>query len=57
MSNTRKLKPPPGGFDYKKFAEAVLDSDLPDDVKEQLLLQAAFADKKGRIPDGRYPPM
>jgi hypothetical protein len=57
MSNKRKLKPPPSGFSYAAFAKTVLESDLPDETKEQLLLRAAYADKKGNIPDERYPPL
>lgn len=49
MSNRRKLKPPPGGFRYETFARTVLESDLPEHVKEDLLVRAAFADRKGRI--------
>lgn len=50
MSNTRRLKPPPRKWSYRRFAQAVLDSDLDEDTKRQLLVRAAYADKKGRIP-------
>lgn len=49
MSNKRKLKPPPSGFRYETFARTVLESDFPEHVKEDLLVRAAFADRKGRI--------
>ena len=55
MSNRRRLKPPPAGFNYKTFARTVMESDLPDHVKKDLLIRAAYADRKGNIPDERYP--
>ena len=56
VSNTRKLKPPPSGFDFRKFIQIVQESDLDEETKRQVLVQAAYADRKGRIKDdGRHP--
>ena len=53
MSNTRRLKSPPTGWDYKKFIQIVMDSDLDEETKRQVLIRAAYADRKGRLGDGR----
>lgn len=56
MSNKRKLKPPPSGFDYRKFIRVIQESDLDEETKRQVLVRAAYADRKGRIPkDSRGP--
>ena len=55
MSNTRKLKKPPRNFDYRRFVQVVMESDLDEETKRQVLIRAAYADRKGRIPDERYP--
>ena len=57
MSNRRRLRPPPTGYSYEKFAKRILESDLPDETKEQILIQAAFADRKGRIRDDVQSPV
>lgn len=49
MSNTRKLKPPPSGFDFRKFIQIVQESDLDEETKRQVLVRAAYADRKGRL--------
>lgn len=49
MSNTRKLRPPPSGFDYRKFIRVIQESDLDEETKRQVLVRAAYADHKGRI--------
>ena len=53
MSNTRRLKPPPTGWDYKKFIQIVQESDLPEETKRQVLIRAAYADRKGRLREGK----
>ena len=53
MSNTRKLRPPIGGFDFRKFARLIQESDLDEETKRQILIRAAYADRKGRLRDGR----
>ena len=56
MSNRRRLKPPPTGWSYSKFIKIVQESDLDEETKRQVLVQAAYADRKGRIPkDSRGP--
>ncbi len=50
VSNKRKLRPPIGGFDFRKFARLIQESDLPEETKRQVLIRAAYADRKGRIP-------
>ena len=56
MSNTRKLKPPPSGFDFRKFARLIQESDLPEETRRRVLIRAAYADRKGRLKDdGHYP--
>ena len=55
MSNKRKLRPPPTGYSYEKFIRMIMEVDLPEETKEQILLQAAFADRKGRIRDVQSP--
>lgn len=35
----------------------IQDSDLDEETKRQILVRAAYADKKGRIPDERHPPL
>ena len=57
MSNKRKLRPPPGGFDFRKFIKIVQESDLPEETKRQVLIRAAYADRKGRISGGNHPPV
>lgn len=57
MSNKRKLKKPPTGWSYAKFLKVLLDSDLDEDEKARLAVRAAYADRKGRIPDGPHPPL
>lgn len=53
MSNTRKLRPPPSGFDYRKFIRVIQESDLPEETKRQVLIRAAYADRKGRLKEGK----
>ncbi len=49
MSNRRRLKPPPTGYSFEKFQRLVLESDLSYAEKQDLLIQARKADKKGKI--------
>ena len=56
ISNKRKLRKPPTGYSFEKFARVVTESDLPEETKRQVLIRAAYADRKGRIPkDSRGP--
>jgi len=55
MSNTRKLKPPPSGFVFERFRQVVLESDLTDEEKQDILVRASRADRKGRIRDVQPP--
>jgi hypothetical protein len=32
-----------------------MESDMDEETKRQIAVRAAYADRKGRIPDGRYP--
>jgi hypothetical protein len=57
MSNRRKLRPPPTGYNYEKFLRVLMESDLDDEQIEQIALQAAFADKKGKVKDRDTPAM
>ena len=49
MSNTRRLKKPPTGYSYEKFARIVAGLDLTYAEKQELLVQAMQADKNGEI--------
>lgn len=56
MSNRKRLRPPPRNFDYRRFVQVVMESDLDEETKRQVLIRAAYADRKGRIPkDSRGP--
>jgi len=55
MSNRRRLKSPPTGWSYSKFLRILMESDMDEEIKRQIATRAAYADRKGRIPDGRYP--
>lgn len=58
MSNKRKLKLPPTGWNYRKFIRVIQESDLDEETKRQILIRAAYADRKGRIrDDARHPPL
>lgn len=53
MSNSRKLKPPPTGYSFEKFRKLVEESDLPYAQKQELLIKASQADRRGIIRDNQ----